>query len=116
MAEKLGIRAVDLPEVVGLSKAMLFAYRKGKYPISWRAWRKLEAAERAAGLVVLPESVLEMDRIEMKRLTGEGITPEEEAAVKQGGADFRKLMDELSDLRSEMNARLDRIEKKLSGK
>lgn len=50
LAEKLGVRAIDLPAIMDVSKAMLFAYRKGKYPISWRAWRKLEAAERAAGL------------------------------------------------------------------
>ena len=29
---------------------MLFGYRSGKYPISSKAWRKLEAAEREAGL------------------------------------------------------------------
>jgi hypothetical protein len=50
LADKLGIRAVDLPDVIGISKAMLFAYRKGKYPISWRAWKKLESAELCAGI------------------------------------------------------------------
>ena len=29
---------------------MFFAYRSGKYAISAKAWRKLEAAEQAAGL------------------------------------------------------------------
>lgn len=29
---------------------MFHAYRSGKYPISEKAWRKLEAAERAAGI------------------------------------------------------------------
>ena len=55
LADRLGIPVVDLPPHVGISKAMLFAYRKGKYPISWKAWRKLEAAERAAGIGVEPE-------------------------------------------------------------
>ena len=30
---------------------MFHSYRSGKYPISDKAWRKLEAAERAAGLI-----------------------------------------------------------------
>lgn len=32
---------------------MMHAYRSGKYPISPKAWRKLEAAERAAGIAVI---------------------------------------------------------------
>ncbi len=51
LAEKLGVRLVDLPTHLGISKAMLFAYRKGGYTISGKAWRKLEQAERAAGLL-----------------------------------------------------------------
>lgn len=50
LAEKLGKRLIDLPETLNISKAMLFAYRKGSYTISDKAWRKLEQAERAAGL------------------------------------------------------------------
>jgi hypothetical protein len=50
LATKLGCRLVDLPNVLGISRAMLFAYRRGQSPISGKAWRKLEAAERAAGI------------------------------------------------------------------
>lgn len=35
---------------------MLFAYRTGKSPISAKAWRKLEAAEREAGIGVGEET------------------------------------------------------------
>lgn len=56
MADRLGIPVVELPEIIGVSKAMLFAYRKGKYPISWKAWRKLEAAEKEAGIGVQEEN------------------------------------------------------------
>ena len=41
----------DLPEKIGVSASMFHAYRGGKYPISPKAWRKLEAAEQAAGVV-----------------------------------------------------------------
>ena len=50
LAEKLQLRLIDLPEKIGISKAMLFAYRKGTNPISGKAWIRLEQAERAAGL------------------------------------------------------------------
>jgi len=44
-ALKISLR--DLAPKIGISQAMLFAYRNNKYPISEKAWRKLEAAEEA---------------------------------------------------------------------
>jgi hypothetical protein len=70
LASKLGVRAVDLPEIMGLSKAMLFAYRKGKYPISWRAWRKLEQAEKAAGITPETKSFSEPTSLEQRVMDG----------------------------------------------
>ncbi len=46
----LGVNLSDLPEKIGVSNSMFHAYRSGKYPISAKAWAKLEAAERAAGI------------------------------------------------------------------
>lgn len=40
----------DLAAEIGISQAMLFAYRSGKHEPSLKAWRKLEAAERRAGI------------------------------------------------------------------
>jgi hypothetical protein len=51
LARELGIGLDALPARIGISKDMFYAYRTGRYPISGKAWRKLEAAEIAAGLV-----------------------------------------------------------------
>lgn len=40
----------DLTEVLGFSRASLFAYRAGKVNITAKAWNKLEAAEIKAGI------------------------------------------------------------------
>lgn len=50
LARELGIGLDALPARIGISKDMFYAYRTGRYPISGKAWRKLEAAEIAAGL------------------------------------------------------------------
>ncbi|WP_457795381.1 helix-turn-helix domain-containing protein [Horticoccus sp. 23ND18S-11] len=54
MAEKIGLPLRELGERIGISTAMLFAYRSGKNPISVKAWKKLEQAERAGGLSPAP--------------------------------------------------------------
>ncbi|MDR2512668.1 MAG: hypothetical protein LBD01_02575 [Puniceicoccales bacterium] len=49
LALKLGsLEAV--PIAMGISRAMFYAYRAGKNPISHKAWLKLERAEKAAGI------------------------------------------------------------------
>lgn len=50
LAHALGCNVEDLIDRLGTSRASLFSYRTGKRPISSKAWRKLEAAERAAGI------------------------------------------------------------------
>ena len=40
----------DLAGFIGISQAMLFAYRSGKSEPSLKVWRKLERAERDCGL------------------------------------------------------------------
>ena len=55
LSEQLGLLLRDLPVRIGISDRMFYGYRSGSYPISDKAWRKLEAAERAAGLGI-PES------------------------------------------------------------
>ncbi len=50
LAVRLGLSVQDLPAVTGFSRASLFAYRSGKRPISSKSWRKLEHAERLAGI------------------------------------------------------------------
>jgi hypothetical protein len=45
LADALGLKLSDLPDLIGISKAMFHSYRSGKYPISDKAWRKLRTAE-----------------------------------------------------------------------
>jgi hypothetical protein len=52
LSRRLHLNVSDLPEKISISASMFHAYRSGKYPISPKAWRKLELAERAAGLGV----------------------------------------------------------------
>lgn len=55
LAESLRLKLADLAPRMGISERMLFGYRSGTYPISSKAWRKLESAERAAGIVEFPD-------------------------------------------------------------
>lgn len=50
LAARLGCRLLDLPEKIGISERSLFGYRSGKNPVTAKALRKLQAAERAAGI------------------------------------------------------------------
>lgn len=50
LAKHLGLRIADLSETIGTSVDMIMGYRTGRYPISAKAWRKLAAAEREAGI------------------------------------------------------------------
>lgn len=50
LAAHLELTLDALPNVLGISRDMLFGYRRGRYPITRKAASKLLAAEREAGL------------------------------------------------------------------
>lgn len=50
LAATLGCDVQALPELIGISRSSLFAYRSGKARITDKAWAKLRAAEVKAGL------------------------------------------------------------------
>ncbi len=50
LAAALHVTMRELGPKIGVSPAMLFGYRSGKYDPTLKAWRKLEAAEQAAGI------------------------------------------------------------------
>jgi hypothetical protein len=50
LANHLGLMLGDLPALIGVSARMFYGYRTGKYPLTDKAWRKLEAAEETAEL------------------------------------------------------------------
>lgn len=50
LADHLGVSLRELADAIGISQAMLFGYRSGKYHPTLKAWRKLEAAEAKHGI------------------------------------------------------------------
>lgn len=50
LSAHLSLNLSELPGIMGISYAMLFAYRKGTNRITPKVWLKLEAAERKAGI------------------------------------------------------------------
>ena len=53
LAARLGVQMGELLPILEISRASFFSYRSGKRPISAKAWRKLEKAEREAGVISL---------------------------------------------------------------
>lgn len=51
LASVLACNLNDLPEKIGISERSLYGYRVGKYPVTAKALRKLEIAERTAGIL-----------------------------------------------------------------
>lgn len=45
LAQKMGVSLRDLAKLIGMSQAMFFGYRSGKYPISRKALEKIERFE-----------------------------------------------------------------------
>lgn len=93
LATKLGVRLLDLPEKTGISERMLFGYRSGVYPISGKAWAKLAAAERAAGIA-----------------PAETPTAAPERAHTAARDDTLSTAAQLAALEAAISARLDKIE------
>jgi hypothetical protein len=50
LAQQLGVTLRELGPKIGISPGMFFGYRTGRYEVSMKSLRKLEAAERAVGL------------------------------------------------------------------
>jgi hypothetical protein len=56
LALRAGCLLKELPAKLGISERAMFGYRSGKYPVTAKALRKLEAAERAVGLALIAGS------------------------------------------------------------
>lgn len=54
LASVLACNLNDLPEKLGISERSLYGYRAGKYTVTAKALRKLEAAERKVGITQAP--------------------------------------------------------------
>lgn len=96
LADKLNVQLQELGRVLGVSNRMLFGYRSGSYPISDKAWRKLEAAEKAAGIGhERPQSAVFDAPSESDRLRAlEHQVSQLIAAVKEQTEQMQKLIDQ----------------------
>jgi SOS-response transcriptional repressor LexA len=56
LATALCVFLRDLPGIIGISPRSMFGYRSGKYPVTAKALRKLEAAEQSAGIDPAPQT------------------------------------------------------------
>jgi len=59
LAAALGISIEDLPGRIGISRAMIYAYRSGANPISRKAWGKLREAELRASALMSPQAAVD---------------------------------------------------------
>ena len=50
LSHRVGLNLSEIHGILGISKAMVFAYRSGKSRITGKVWRKLMDAEHAAGI------------------------------------------------------------------
>ncbi len=92
----------DLAGKIGISQAMLFAYRSGKSEPTLKVLRKLEAAERAAGIggdvPAAADSPAESET-----------NPKESGPVADQFPDAGKMMDLLRDEIAEKNRQIERL-------
>lgn len=95
LATSLGCGIDDLPDVLGVSRASLYGYRKGRRNISNKAWAKLEQAEQAAGIGSDerdPPEVQESDADKLIRLMDE-MNLDDAARAVMAGAVMKSTVD-----------------------
>lgn len=105
LAETLGVSMRALASVIGISQAMLFGCRAGKYEPSLKTWRKLEQAESRSTLKVEEERPAFKAHLEKIRETAR------KAQEKAGDdpAKAAKIFDEIMEKLDRMDAHLGRI-------
>ena len=87
----------DLPAKIGISERSMFGYRAGKYPVTAKALRKLEQAERDAGIVpvAMPGEVgiaeSSANLKELPSVPGENLPPQPDPFSLQSQIDAIRL-------------------------
>ncbi len=99
LASQLGCDVGGLPELLGFSRASLFAYRSGKARITAKAWAKLEAAERRAEASEASKKLLSVHASEAEKAGG--TEEERQARFEEADAPRAKLVAEIVRLREE---------------
>ena len=71
----MGVNIQDLPDIIGVSRRMLFGYRSGSHQVSAKALAKLVAAEERAGIgkeMTYPIETMQNPLQVVERSTGYG--------------------------------------------
>jgi hypothetical protein len=77
LASALGCYLKEVPEKIGISERAMFGYRAGKYPVTAKALRKLEAAEALAGIQVEDANIVSRETLKKG-------SEKDESAVRSG--------------------------------
>jgi len=114
LSENLGILLSDLPSKIGVSASMFYAYRTGKQPISSKAWRKLESAESAAGIVRFPqglgdETSVREDSRSYRTSTSESLRSPGEPTIMERMETLQRGYDETREALADANRKLDAL-------
>lgn len=105
LAAQLRCDVGNLPEVLGFSRASLFAYRSGKARITPKAWNKLAKAERDAEIrVASTKASGALTRRLAQTAEAMGTTEEERQALFEELQEREKMpiMEEILHLRDEV--------------
>jgi hypothetical protein len=108
LAAKIGLNLSELPEILGFSKPMLFAYRSGKSPISFKAWAALERAERANG-IFLDGSVEAAAAVRSSDAKELAAAAEEKPAAADQFPDAGKMIALMADQLAEKDRQIERL-------
>jgi hypothetical protein len=93
LALKLRMNLTDLARHIDLSDGSFFGYRTGRVTISAKAWRKLEAAERAAGIDHFTDDVVSKGGQLTRELASKPPAQDMESKVAEMGAKIDRLTD-----------------------
>lgn len=109
LANRLTCEIERLPEILGISRASLFGYRSGARPITNKAWRKLESAEKAAG--INQPTISDWNQ---------PLPPEVQAKFKEATAPITNAQEQIAEamrpLQEQINRLTDMVEQLLSQK
>jgi hypothetical protein len=118
LARRHDLLLSELPDFIGVSPSMFFAYRSGKKPISQKAWRKLETAEKlpiaSSPTAGFESSLMEAGAYRAERLQDRPST--EPATVMDQLQTLNRRYGEVVQDLAEANRKLDALMDLLGGK
>ena len=108
LAFQMGLNIDDLADVLGISRASLYGYRKGQRKVSNKAWAKLESAERRVNVSMASMTLLE-ENAALAEAAG-GTEEERQERFEVADAPRAELVREIVELRQENKELRKRLE------